>query len=389
MGGIIVKDFRPFLFQALEYGKKNHLFDVKFLKELLAEGVEMTLGFAKKYYRITVEEELKLSAYSVIGVISLALTEESGGNVSKAASLLHQNRLVKLFRLGWAKVAKLAELEYKAKERVHSKEEAERSISKLLSFFGLKEFEEKVVFLENWKNERDFDLWLVKKYYKRKDELVDQGKPQRINTLFASLLLKDIPFAPISTSQLKEIYQMLNSHELESLKQYVKNRLEMLQKDIPVEWLENWEKDANNFLDDTLFLVKAEIKDFGAGYFFDRAVETWFIDVDPNELDKIVYNEFRNSIKGKTKVQILQMLKKMSENSQTIDNPEKLAIVDELFEREEKITPGEYNLIIEHVPQEMCAGKILRQQEKKRRQNVSRRKIAGVLDKINLKKEKK
>ncbi len=107
---IIKKDFRLFLFKTLEYGINNQLIDKIFLEKLKTEGIELSLGYAKKYYKVIYEAYLRQASYCVLGIMNLGLVQTSGGSYDKAIHLIKTKGFISMFRQGWTRVINLVEL---------------------------------------------------------------------------------------------------------------------------------------------------------------------------------------------------------------------------------------------------------------------------------------
>ena len=107
---IVKKDSRLFLFQALEYGINNRLIDKIFLEKLKNEGIELSLGYAKKYYKLVYEAYLRQASYCVLGIINLGLIQTAGGNLDTAVNLIRTKGFVIIFRQGWTRVLRLVKL---------------------------------------------------------------------------------------------------------------------------------------------------------------------------------------------------------------------------------------------------------------------------------------
>jgi hypothetical protein len=107
---IVKKDLRLFLFRTLEYGINNQLIDKSILEALKNEGVELSLGYAKKYYKVIYEAYLRQASYCVLGIMNLGLIQTSGGNFDEAVHLIQRKGFVGMFRQGWTRVIRLAKL---------------------------------------------------------------------------------------------------------------------------------------------------------------------------------------------------------------------------------------------------------------------------------------
>ena len=78
---LIIRDDRLILMKAVEYGQQTGMFldqDIELMKK---QGADMSWRFAKKYYRITDETELRQACYQVLGIVNLGLAEASNESI--------------------------------------------------------------------------------------------------------------------------------------------------------------------------------------------------------------------------------------------------------------------------------------------------------------------
>lgn len=107
---MVKKDLRLFLFKTLEYGINNRLIDKSILETLKSQGTELSLGYAKKYYKVIYEAYLRQASYCVLGIMNLGLVQTTGGNLHEAVHFIKGQGFVGMFRQGWTRVIRLATL---------------------------------------------------------------------------------------------------------------------------------------------------------------------------------------------------------------------------------------------------------------------------------------
>lgn len=131
---IVTKDFRLFLFKTLEYGINNQLIDKLVLAKFKNEGVELSLGYAKKYYKVIYEAYLRQASYCVLGIMNFGLIQTSGGNFDEAVYLIKTEGFVGMFRQGWTRVIRLVKLARDSEEySIKTEFEWEKDFSESLS----------------------------------------------------------------------------------------------------------------------------------------------------------------------------------------------------------------------------------------------------------------
>lgn len=106
---IIKNDTRLLLFRALEYGIKTNLKDDTLLNRCKKEGADMSYVFAKRYYNVVFEANLRHASHCVLGIINIGLIELSRNQVVKAANLISERGLVGIFREGWSRILNLVQ----------------------------------------------------------------------------------------------------------------------------------------------------------------------------------------------------------------------------------------------------------------------------------------
>ncbi|RLE45511.1 hypothetical protein DRJ25_05565, partial [Candidatus Woesearchaeota archaeon] len=208
-GEIAKKDTRLFLFQALDTGIRNGLFEKSILAKLEKEGAELSIGFAKRYYpQIVAEAYLRQASYNVLGIINLGLHILcSESLVANAVSILKKKGFVGIFREGWTRLVRLSEMRSIVEEKEQTS--IEREYAELFmaepekDWIGIKEYKNAFNFYSNELVKKEFKEWMVsefvKKDYKDKgviDEL-EKYEKEVIRSLLFSLLINKKPYAPL------------------------------------------------------------------------------------------------------------------------------------------------------------------------------------------------
>ena len=133
-GEITPTDSRLFLFRSLDYGVKSGLMASGAIKQLERDGAALSFGFAKKYYRVVYEAYLRQASFCVLGIINLGLEATAKGDMQKAAILVEREGVVTIFRHGWTRLLKLAQLIKRADgSDSRSQIELERDLAEWLS----------------------------------------------------------------------------------------------------------------------------------------------------------------------------------------------------------------------------------------------------------------
>lgn len=108
MNKVIITDSGAFFLSVIEYGSKNGLFSRDYLEGLKEKAAKMTVQFAKRYYTVVYEAHLWQATYNILGIISVALRKQTGGDIEKSVHLLLSEGILTIFRQGWTNISILA-----------------------------------------------------------------------------------------------------------------------------------------------------------------------------------------------------------------------------------------------------------------------------------------
>jgi len=238
---IMKKDTRLLLFQALERGS----FEGSFIQKMKEEAVGMSLQFAKKYYKVTFEVYLTQASKCVLGVINLALVMQSDNDVDKAVKVLHKKSAKELFQYGWQEIYRLAEFGYKRVSAGHRTEDekglrydkvedTEKDYAERVSadpekqWIGFDEYQSLKDINIPYQHKVVVENLLIKKYYHLNDDktVFQSGivpdkesfnqENMAINTIFMSLLVSDVPRAPLEVVDLDLIIEQLQERNIKA-----------------------------------------------------------------------------------------------------------------------------------------------------------------------------
>ena len=98
------------LLETIECGRTSNVFDGLFLENLREEGVQLTIGFAQKFYNAHYETSLRLARDIVLGVCNLGLIICSNTDVQKSMVVLRKEGLLHVFRKGFSALQALSDL---------------------------------------------------------------------------------------------------------------------------------------------------------------------------------------------------------------------------------------------------------------------------------------
>ncbi|MBL7057825.1 hypothetical protein ISS03_00665 [Patescibacteria group bacterium] len=248
MGGITIKDLRPFLTQVLEHGVKSGQLKDPFFKKAEQEGVDLTIGFAKKYYDIVHEENLRKAMQNVVGIISLGLAFKFSQDIEKASIYVQSEGLIIAFRLGWGHVAELTRISKLLEDPTYTNSawqiNKEIELSELVSatnqneWFGDQLFSNKFQEINNIFQERyAYPDWLIRQF-SRTPHLAKIAQDKK-SLAFSTVLISTILDSGRSTTLNKEQSNMIMRKlvlESAKTKEKLEKGVELLKQQLPEKW---------------------------------------------------------------------------------------------------------------------------------------------------------
>ncbi|MCX6744099.1 MAG: hypothetical protein NTX82_01085 [Candidatus Parcubacteria bacterium] len=342
---IVRKDTRLLLFQALERGS----FEGSFLQKMKKDGAGMTYEFAKKYYKVTLEIHLIHASYCVLGIINFGLHLLSDSDPDKAVQILRTKSLMDIFQAGWIKISGLAEIkihednEWVTDDTKGAKDWHKEISERLLSdpqreWEGLEEFqklkEESAAFE---RRHRLFNFFRQEFDPKNPQSgktgvyKMDANKPAiMLDTYYISLLVSDIPKAPLNIEELVQIIQLLSD---EKIAEKLQDKLQNLQE-IPAE-LQAWHQEQITLFLKTISFYQNILSHKGEKKLYDQFLSDLYIMADADNTSKFVYDSAKKAAKEISNGTVWSLITALYE---TNDASARLAILDLIFEEPEKLT---------------------------------------------------
>lgn len=259
---VLKQQSRLFLFEALQFGLDNRIFDSSILQAMQKEGAEMTVRLASKYYQLHYEECLKRAMKIILGATNFGLLNLSGGDITKAAQIIKDQGLVKMFRQTWSEIERWKQRGH-AREQLHDYEKKDSSEVE-------KEMLEALIFENEWSSddfnnlissyrlnfaESELSQWVNQFYHGDKGS----NNTNNIDTFFMSLLISKTPYFPFRETSVEKLTNIISAQDGIAK---LRNKIFLYRPSIPRDLLPAFDLHAECLLDRLSRIEKTDMMDW-------------------------------------------------------------------------------------------------------------------------------